>query len=582
MNSTPSIASADPPDTAPYKILASRMGVEFQSSVRSDRLVLQDAEALMLLRRPDPVAVAYLSQVYGRATFLVGPSRGGLERLPWLRAQSALVRSRFRVIPHNELRKAIIARVSASLSRHAVHGLSTAMPQYSALTVATTAQAMVMTALFTAFCFLAYAYPAVAIDTLRVVATLAFFSCTLLRCIAAARSPLRPRRLSQGFDEELLPTYTVLVPLHDEAALVPQLLTALGRIAWPRHKLEIKLICEADDAATLAAIRAHQLRDYVEVIEVPPSLPRTKPKALRYALQASRGELVVLYDAEDIPHPLQLREAWQMFARSGPELACLQAPLDITNRNASALAGLFAFEYVGLFRCLLPWLARRGAVLPLGGTSNHFRRAALEDVGAWDPHNVTEDADLGVRLARFGYRSDVLSMPTCEEAPETADVWFPQRARWSKGWMQTWLVHMRNPSLLLAELGPRNFLLTQILLGGIVASSLLHPMMYGLAGWFVWSLARGVSLTSWQVTLFCADIFNIACGYAGFIAVGRKGEGILRRRSSWRLLAWTPAYWLMISAATWIALFELFWRPFHWHKTPHKPVRQLRRSSALF
>src|SRR5690606_21252526 len=178
-------------------------------------------------------------------------------------------------------------------------------------------------------------------------------------------------------------------------------------------------------------------------------------KALAFALPLSGGEFVTLYDAEDEPDPMQLAEAWHRFRREGPELAVLQAPLEISNRSQSPLARMFAFEYAGLFRRLLPWLSSQRLVLPLGGTSNHFRRAALEAVGGWDPYNVTEDADLGVRLARFGYRAATLTLPTREDAPDQLGAWMRQRTRWYKGWLQTWLVHTRQPLRLTRELGWR-------------------------------------------------------------------------------------------------------------------------------
>src|SRR5690606_15621773 len=180
-----------------------------------------------------------------------------------------------------------------------------------------------------------------------------------------------------------MPVYTVLVALYKEAAVVPELLVSLSRLVWPRAKLEIKLVCESDDHETLAAIRALDLRSYVEVVEVPVSLPRTKPKALSYALPLSTGDYVVIFDAEDRPHPYQLVEAWHRFRVSNENLACLQAPLVVTNGNASWLARMFAFEYSALFTIVLPWLARQRLVLPLGGTSNHFRRSALEEAGGW-------------------------------------------------------------------------------------------------------------------------------------------------------------------------------------------------------
>ena len=201
--------------------------------------------------------------------------------------------------------------------------------------------------------------------------------------------------------------------------MVRQLLYGLDRLAWPRERLDIKLIIDEDDAVTLGAARALAREPPYEIVVVPPGGPRTKPMALQYALSFARGEFVTVYDAEDRPHPGQLAEAYAIFRKAPQRLACLQAPLVIDNPEKSAIAALFAIEYSTLFDGLLPALVALELPLPLGGTSNHFRRAALEEAGGWDPFNVTEDADLGIRLTRFGYRIGTLTLPTLEEAPVT-------------------------------------------------------------------------------------------------------------------------------------------------------------------
>jgi cellulose synthase/poly-beta-1,6-N-acetylglucosamine synthase-like glycosyltransferase len=254
-------------------------------------------------------------------------------------------------------------------------------------------------------------------------------------------------------DDRNLPIYSVLVALYREKEVVQQLANALLRLDWPTSRLDIKLVCEAEDRETIAALQALDLPPHFEIVEVPDRPPRTKPKALNYALAGARGDFVVIYDAEDRPHPRQLLEAYRHFSEAPDDVVCLQAPLIISNAADSWLAGLFALEYAGLFRRLLPFLGTRQQPMPLGGTSNHFRADILRAVGAWDPYNVTEDADLGLRLYRFGYRAETLTRYTVEDAPTERSVWLGQRTRWFKGWMQTWLVLMRHPILLTRELG---------------------------------------------------------------------------------------------------------------------------------
>ena len=248
-----------------------------------------------------------------------------------------------------------------------------------------------------------------------------------------------------------------------------------------RRSFEIKLILEAADAETIAAARALDLPGNVEILVVPDLHPRTKPKALNYALPLARGDYLVIYDAEDRPERDQLRKGIAAFRQGPPNLACVQAKLNLYNADDNWLTRQFTIEYGALFDGLLPALDRLRLPIPLGGTSNHFRVAALKWLMAWDPFNVTEDADLGTRLARSGYRCQVLSSTTFEEAPVRFASWLRQRTRWIKGYMQTWLVHMRQPAKLWRELGPAGFLGFQVMVGGTVLSALVHPWFYALA-----------------------------------------------------------------------------------------------------
>jgi cellulose synthase/poly-beta-1,6-N-acetylglucosamine synthase-like glycosyltransferase len=212
---------------------------------------------------------------------------------------------------------------------------------------------------------------------------------------------------------------------------------------------------------------------------VPDLNPRTKPKVLNYVLPLARGEYLVIYDAEDRPERGQLRRAFNAFRSGPPKLATVQARLNIYNADDNWLT----LEYTALFDGLLPALDRLKLPIPLGGTSNHFHVPALKWLMAWDPFNVTEDADLGTRLALNGYRCQVISSTTYEEAPRRFMSWVRQRTRWLKGFVQTWLVHMRSPRALWRELGPRGFLAFQVMVGGTVLSALVHPWFYVLVGY---------------------------------------------------------------------------------------------------
>ncbi|MEO0635422.1 MAG: glycosyltransferase family 2 protein [Pseudomonadota bacterium] len=373
------------------------------------------------------------------------------------------------------------------------------------------------------------------------------------------------------------PVYTVLVALYDEARQAKALVSALSNLKWPRGRLEIKFIAEVDDRETVTALRVAMLASprasEMELLIVPDSKLRTKPRALNFALPISVGEYVVLYDAEDRPDPHQLLEAHARFSAAGEDLACLQSPLAISNGGRGFLPMMFALEYAALFKVLLPAMARLGLSFPLGGTSNHFRRSALEKVGAWDPYNVTEDADLGLRLARYGYRSDVLHQPTFEEAPVHLPIWIRQRTRWLKGWAKTWLIHLREPVQFVREAGVRSACVSMVLFGGTLLAALLHPWIYVLLVIIaVPAFALPADGHQWLVAI---DVTNIM---AAFIIqyslvmlavqrapwVHRLGHGM---RQWWPV--GMPIYWLLATFAAWRAVGQLFTSPHRWEKTPH-------------
>ena len=247
----------------------------------------------------------------------------------------------------------------------------------------------------------------------------------------------RPKKKpAPGVSENALPVYTIIAALYQEASSVDGLLSAIERLDYPREKLDVILAVEADDSETLSTIAARRNRLPVTVIPVPDIGPRTKPKALNVALPFARGAFTVVYDAEDRPEPGQLHCALQAFRDGGADLACVQARLCIDNTADSLLARYFTAEYAAQFDVFLPGLSAMQLPLPLGGSSNHFHTATLRRIGGWDAYNVTEDADLGMRLARFGYRADIIDSTTYEEAPANAGPWLRQRTRWFKGWMQ--------------------------------------------------------------------------------------------------------------------------------------------------
>ncbi len=465
--------------------------------------------------------------------------------------------------------------------RNATEGLDEMGGDFSARITIKPRQAVLLCLVIQAILITAFLAPGTVVLGLHLVASAFYLSCVVLRLLASFDFSAGQRRVPppgkakvDRSQDHLLPTYCILVALYEEANQIEPLVAALMATDWPREKLDIVLVCEADDDQTIAAVRKAQQAwpDRMLRLEcVPPGQPRTKPKALNFALPFCRGEYLVIYDAEDRPDPLQIREAFtQFYLDEEKSLGCLQAPLVIHNHREGFLPLLFTVEYSSLFDGLLPYLARRRLPLPLGGTSNHFRLSVLRGIGAWDAFNVTEDADLGLRLARLGYRIGVLRHPTYEEAPVEFMPWLRQRTRWFKGWLQTWLVHMRHPVQLLRDLGWRGTAAFHVLVTGMVVSALIHPVLL----WFVAQKAIGFANLGWDnfaaEPLLLLDVTTVLLGYIAMGVLAWKTlpvRGLGRLRVAVFLL---PAYWLLISIAAWRAVGHLIIKPHDWEKTPHQ------------
>ncbi len=407
-----------------------------------------------------------------------------------------------------------------------------------------------------------------------------FLTMSMLRLISVQRLPhtrkTQANRLLSLFEGAKgleapsdWPSYSVFVPLFREGRVVPELIQSLCKLDYPRDRLTCYLLLEAEDEETRAALAKIRLPAFIELVDIPKGGPQTKPKALNYALSFVQTDLTVIYDAEDRPDPQQLKIAALHMLRSDPALACLQAQLAVDNAHTNFLTRQFALEYSALFDGLLPFLAFDKLVVPLGGTSNHFRTSILKQIGGWDPYNVTEDADLGLRLSRFGYRIETIRSDTWEEAPERYSIWLKQRTRWFKGWMQTWIVHMRRPGFLYRKLGRSRFLSFHIMIGSMLLSTLVHPLYFVTFAITGWKLAtQGAENGPVFFTLLAINCFNLILGYGGVMLLGRIW-GARRYGFGWRAVLEMPLYWLIMTPAAWRALFQLVKSPHHWEKTDH-------------
>jgi len=374
-----------------------------------------------------------------------------------------------------------------------------------------------------------------------------------------------------------LPMYSVLVPLHREGRILPVLIERLQSISYPADRLEILLLIEADDDETRCAVRRCPLAGSIRPVVMPPGQPRTKPRALNVGLNEARGEYLVIYDAEDQPEGDQLRKAVSAFAALPGNVVCLQARLNFYNPAQSMLTRLFAVDYATWYDQLLPGLAggrhqRSGVFVPLGGTSNHLRVETLRRLGGWDPFNVTEDCDLGARLGRAGMQVAMLDSVTWEEAVPRVRPWIKQRSRWIKGYLQSYLVHMRNPVELLRQLGPRGFADFQMLVGGSSAVLLLNPVMWALTALYAAFTATPVD--TFIQTLFPAGLYypSLLCLTLGNFVFFYCNAYVCVRHdyiSLTRYTLLTPFYWVLLSVGAWAGLWSLIRRPHYWAKTEH-------------
>jgi len=478
----------------------------------------------------------------------------------------------------DELRAACLSVWGASILRRARDRLRQDHPHLSAHHRLVPWQGVALCALCAAATGTALIAPNTALLAGALLLCIVFLSVIALKGFAIAADRPSYHAVSEiRLRDDELPIYGILVPVFKEIEVLPDLIDALLALDYPASKLDIKLILEQEDVATRCAVAAMNLPGCFETLVVPKLDPQTKPKALNYAMAFVRGTYLVIYDAEDRPEPDQLRQAVARFAREPENVACLQGRLSFFNHDENWLTRQFTIEYATLFDLLLPILAKYNLPVPLGGTSNHFRVDILREVGAWDAFNVTEDADLGVRFARLGFRVGVIPSTTYEEANCRLGNWLRQRSRWIKGWIQTWFVHMRQPVTLARELGWRGFASFQCVTAGIVLSGLLHPLC-GAA--LIWKLATLDSLNirlgpvDWTLAFLGAIVFLSGAGIAiasGLMALSHRPELRYLRRS----LLTMPIYWLLISIGAWYAVWEFIRRPFHWQKTRHGISRRL-------
>ncbi len=462
----------------------------------------------------------------------------------------------------------------SELSQNALWGLKTRFPMHSAAQPFTAQQALwlVFALAFVAFALMWDHEPSLVAGFTAMLGLFALLGGFHIWCILPLKLPQAP--VSIVIPDAELPVYSVFVPLFRESKIIEQTVAALRALDYPAAKLDIKLIVELEDKALHKRLEDMRLPSHMEVIVVPRLEPQTKPRALSYTLPFARGELLAVYDAEDIPAADQLRRIAGAFALAPKNVACLQTQLGYYNRNDSWLARHAAIEYAFQFKLLFPRLAKFGAPLLFAGASSHYRIASLRHVGGFDPHNVARDSGLSLRLARFGFRTALFPSTTREEATTRLAAWMAQRIRWSRGMLQTAIVNSRSPLRMYRELGARSFLMTQIATSVTLIAALAHPLF------LLWVASSAALLlldlpAPDRLWLFLQTLYVIVAAFA-FVAamMAAVRTSLLLGRGAWMITILTlPLYWLLISLASWVAVVQYFFGVSSWVKTPHGESR---------
>jgi cellulose synthase/poly-beta-1,6-N-acetylglucosamine synthase-like glycosyltransferase len=473
-----------------------------------------------------------------------------------------------------DLRASLLRLYGADLTRVAASRLRDTSPEDSAARVLVTSQVVWLLAALGGAVALLVRFPSSFLFGLFCVLNVCYAGLVWFKAAAIGTGLLRQvtgrvtRAVATAIPDAELPVYTVLVPAFGEANVIGELIEHLGALDYPRDRLEVLLLLEEIDRPTIDAALQAGMPAFFRIVVVPDGQPRTKPKACNVGLGFARGEFLVIFDAEDRPEPDQLRKAVAMFRAGGPELVCLQGRLNYHNWDENLLTRFFALEYSHWFDLMLEGLAGLRLPLPLGGTSNHFRTQTLRDLGAWDPHNVTEDADLGLRAAAKGYRVKTLDSTTYEEACCRTVPWIKQRTRWIKGYMQTALVHTRHPVRFVRAAGLHAAATLLLLVVGTPLAFLASPLLWGfLALDLIQGHAPAIGVGgSLMVTIAAINLL-----FGNGLMVACSGIAALQRRN-YRLAAFSllmPLYWTLHSIAAWRALGQLITKPSYWEKTPH-------------
>lgn len=489
---------------------------------------------------------------------------------------------RFVTLRWSALNDRILSVFGQELTEQARSLQSSVHPELSAKTVFVRWQVLCALGACAAILLCLAVWPMATLIAGMAILTVAMLASAVFKVVMITRSLVQGRksdRYGELSDAEL-PKFSLLFPLFREAEMVPRLVRVASALDYPEDKLEVMFVVEEEDTELRTVFETLTLPPNVSVLVVPDSQPKTKPKAINVALQLCTGDIVSVYDAEDQIAPEQLRQIAASFAKGGPKLGCVQTALVFRTDHHNWLTRQFTLEYGIWYDLVLPSISAFGLPVPLGGTGNHFRRDVLNEVGAWDCYNVTEDADLGMRLHFRGYKVQVEPIATIEDPNPDVFSWVSQRSRWIKGHMQTYLIYMRKPVQTYRRFGLGSFLALQMLFGLTFFSTLMNPLIWTM--FLIWLVTQTTAfdVVFPEATLMIGT-FNLLVMNAFFILTGLIAA-TLRNREELAPAAFTSIiYSFLSSAAAFKALWQLLFKPHYWEKTTHLAQHSTQQSEGV-
>ncbi len=588
-----------------FKDLSKILGMDFVSDSEITQLYKHEQQSKLVTVLPYPIISKYKIiplDIQGAIVHLAVDNPLDQRVLVTLQYLFAQWRINLHVVSSKSIEWAIDNIYSEIHKKKAMLDLYNRTPNQSAYRVLYPNQKYFLIALTAAVVVSAIISSALTFMVLFAAVSIAYFIANPIRIYISIRGfkgGRAPTKITRGemlwTSDEDLPVYTVLIPVFHEAGVLAQNLYNMYRLNYPKDKLDIKVLMEESDEETINEAKALGLfglpqkkiegipsEKYSEFLKlfdpiiIPKAAVTTKPRACNYGLLRAKGELCVIYDAEDNPDPDQLKKAAIVFLRLPKDVVCLQSKLNFYNADENILTKWFSIEYANWYEFYLQGLDWIDAPIPLGGTSNHFRKQGLDDLGRWDPYNVTEDADIGIRLARQNLKTEMLDSYTYEEAPIAVKSWIVQRSRWFKGHLQTYLVHMRQPHKLYKDLGTAKFLKLQLTFGTSIYVPLVNPFLWAL---MALTLVMPTSF-AWLVPSYLQPIclFNLVVGNLSFLSIYVIACVKLKKNRYIPYALLMPCYWALLSFASWRGLIQLIRKPFQWDKTSHGVSKQQKNS----